>query len=85
MWIHRVFGAVLAALGGGVLWWLAAILYGASDPGLHTTVRVGIPGALLITLAAGFAVAIGVALMLAPRTTVGQGRRARLVGHRDRT
>ena len=84
MWIHRVFGAFLAAVAGAVVLWMGAVLYGAFDPGLHTTVQIGIPGALLIAIAAGFALAGGLALMLGPRGTPGRVKRARMLGPRDR-
>ena len=84
MWIHKVAGALLALVAGVVVWWMGAVLYGSADPGLRTTVQIGIPGAILIAAAAVCGLACGLSLLRAPRAAGRGVKRLRIAGSRDR-
>jgi hypothetical protein len=84
MWIHKVAGALLALAASVVVWWMGAVLYGGADPGLRTTVQIGIPGAILIAAAAGCALACGLSMLRAPRAAGRDLKRLRIAGSRHR-
>jgi hypothetical protein len=65
MGLHRIVGSALALAGFATLSLLAPALYGPTASGLRLVVRIGIPGVLLICLAAGFAVVGGLAIAVA--------------------
>ena len=76
MWLHRISGTILALAGVAIVIYLGRALYGDSAQDLHTLLQIGIPGVLLICLAAGSAIVIGLGFALAPGTVIRHVSRA---------
>ena len=76
MWLHRIGGMILAMVGIAMAVVLGLTLYSHSERGLHTVVQIGIPGVLIISLAAGFTTVMGVTIALAPGSPIRRTSRA---------
>lgn len=75
MWIHRLAGGLLAALGLALLALQFALLYGSTRE-QALMVAIGLPGTALLSALGAVCFGTGCLLASAPKTTVHHVRRA---------